>query len=142
MPTVLFDEVRAMSLDKMSQTMEDITFLFEDTKVPKKHYKKHLSTPLVEMIETSVQVNLVGHMLSTLLELKKQSPRLFYQAFLCLDMGVKPTSISQAQFQAMNVTADTFEASKSAHMMNKNMVELFKEIEDKGLSSILSGDVD
>ena len=38
-----YDEFVKLPLDKMAQKMEDMTFLYNETRVTKKHYKEKLS---------------------------------------------------------------------------------------------------
>ena len=131
-----FDNVRSLPIDKFAQELVDMTFLYEDTRVPKNHYKKLLNTPIIEMIENSVQVNLIGHILGTLQELKKQNPRLFYQALICLDLGIEGNAITQTQFQALNATADAFESDKKPKMLNSGMLDMFEQIEKHGVYTV------
>ncbi|HBM5478583.1 TPA: hypothetical protein LY862_003070, partial [Enterococcus faecium] len=49
-----YDEFVKLPLDKMAQKMEDMTFLYHETRVPKKHYKEKLSVAVEEMIESGV----------------------------------------------------------------------------------------
>lgn len=50
-----YDEFVKLPLDKMAQKMEDMTFLYNETRVPKKHYKEKLSVAVEEMIELGVK---------------------------------------------------------------------------------------
>ena len=42
------DEFCKLPADKMAQKMEDMTFLYNETKVPKKHYKDLLQKEIIE----------------------------------------------------------------------------------------------
>jgi hypothetical protein len=68
-----YDEFVKLPLDKMAQKMEDMTFLYHETRVPKKHYKEKLSVAVEEMIESGVEMNLIATYYRTLEELKKQN---------------------------------------------------------------------
>lgn len=54
-----YDEFVKLPLDKMAQKMEDMTFLYQETRVPKKHYKEKLSVAVEEMIEAGVKPNTI-----------------------------------------------------------------------------------
>lgn len=69
----------------MAQSIADMTYLFNETKVPTNHYKNQLSKGFEEMVEANVSVALVNTIFNTLQALQKESPKLFYQAMLCLD---------------------------------------------------------
>jgi hypothetical protein len=49
-----YDDFSKLTLDKMAQEMENLTYLYHETKVPKKHYKEQLSKGYEELIEASV----------------------------------------------------------------------------------------
>lgn len=42
MPQIYYDEFSRLPKDKMAQKMENMTFAYNETRVPKKHYKKLL----------------------------------------------------------------------------------------------------
>ncbi len=69
--------------------MEDMTFLYHETRVPKKYYKEKLSVVVEEMIESGIEMNLIATYYRTLEELKKQNAKCFFQALLCLEVDVK-----------------------------------------------------
>ncbi|WP_423778642.1 hypothetical protein [Enterococcus faecium] len=54
-----YDEFVKLPWDKMAQKMEDMTFLYNETRVPKKQYKERLSVDVEEMIESSGEMNLI-----------------------------------------------------------------------------------
>lgn len=134
MPKNYYDDFIKLPMDKMAQSMSDLTYLYQETKVPKKHYKDQLNRGFEEMVESSVSVTLVNTILNTLLALQKESPKLFYQALLCLDTKVKPSSITPSQYQAMEFTWSQFELQKSASIIDKKYIDMFNEIEHSGLT--------
>ncbi|OTO50221.1 hypothetical protein A5814_002869 [Enterococcus faecium] len=58
---------------KMAQKMEDMTFLYDEMRVPKKYYKEKLAVAVEEMIQSGVEMNLIATYYRTLEELKKQN---------------------------------------------------------------------
>lgn len=76
-----YDEFVKLPLDKMAQKMEDMTFLYNETRVPKKHYKERLSVAVEEMIESGVEMNLIATYYRTLEELKKQNGQWFSKPY-------------------------------------------------------------
>lgn len=107
-----YDDFSKLPLAKMAQAISDMTYLFEETKVPAKHYKEHLGKGFEEMVEASVSVSLVNTIYNTLSALKKESPKLFFEALLCLDTGVKPSAIIPSQYQALEFTWSQFDELK------------------------------
>ncbi|MCZ1626556.1 hypothetical protein GHA55_12945, partial [Enterococcus faecium] len=121
-----------LPLDKMAQKMEDMTFLYNETRVPKKHYKEKLSVAVEEMIESGVEMNLIATYYRTLEELKKQNGKWFFQALLCLEVGVKPSTIKPSEYQALELTYAKFAQIKKAKAMASDWLDTFENIEKNG----------
>lgn len=79
-----YDEFVKLPLDKMAQKMEDMTFLYHETRVPKKHYKEKLSVAVEEMIESGVEMNLIATYYRTLEELKKTKWKMVFPSLTML----------------------------------------------------------
>ncbi len=62
-----YDEVVKQPCDKLAQTMQVMTYCYNETVVPKKHYKKLLTKQLEEV----VAVNMVNAYYKTLAEFNK-----------------------------------------------------------------------
>ncbi|HCN55791.1 hypothetical protein EFN64_06920 [Leuconostoc citreum] len=132
-----YDDFSKLPLAKMAQAMTDMTFNYNETKVPTSHYKKQLGKGFEELIEANVSVSLVSTIFNTLQALQKESPKLFYQALLCLDTSVKPSNITASQYQAMEFTWSQFELNKQKHILDKSNVQMFNQVEENGLSYYL-----
>ncbi|MCK8605038.1 hypothetical protein LNP18_02860 [Leuconostoc citreum] len=132
-----YDDFSKLPLAKMAQAMTDMTFNYNETKVPTSHYKKQLGKGFEELIEANVSVSLVSTIFNTLQALQKESPKLFYQALLCLDTSVKPSNITASQYQAMEFTWSQFELNKQKHILDKSYVQMFNQVEENGLSYYL-----
>lgn len=115
-----YDEFVKLPLDKMAQKMEDMTFLYNETRVPKKHYKEKLLVAVEEMIESGVEMNLIATYYRTLEELKKQNNKWFFQALLCLEVGVKPSTIKPSEYQALELTYGKFVETKKPRLFQVN----------------------
>lgn len=133
-----YDDFSKLTLDKMSQSISDMTYQYKETRVPKKHYKEMLSKGYEEIVEASVSINLVNTVHSTLASLQKESPKLFYQALLLLDTGVKPSTIAPDEYQAMEHVWSVREANKSKQMLDPKYLELFKATKENGLQFTLN----
>ncbi|MFT9082672.1 hypothetical protein, partial [Leuconostoc pseudomesenteroides] len=96
------------------QSIADMTYLFNETKVPTSHYKAQLSKGFEEMVEASVSVSLVNTIFNTLQALQKESPKLFYQA--------------------MEFTWSQFELNKKKNILDKDFIQLFNQVEENGLT--------
>lgn len=129
-----YDDFSKLPIAKMAQSIADMTHLFNETKVPTNHYKAQLSKGFEEIVEASVSVSLVNTIFNTLQALQKESPKLFYQAMLCLDTKVKPSSITPSQYQAMEFTWSQFELNKKKNILDKDFIQLFNQVEENGLT--------
>ena len=76
------------------------------------------------MIESGVEMNLIATYYRTLEELKKQNAKWFFQALLCLEVGVKPNTIKPSEYQALELTYAKFVKTKKAKIVSR-MVRLF-----------------
>ncbi|MBP2098833.1 hypothetical protein [Enterococcus rivorum] len=134
MANTYFDEFSKFTKPKMAQAMEDLTYLYKETKVPKKHYEEHLSATIEELMEANVQLNLVNTYFSMLKDLYEQNPKWFFQALLCLDMKVKLTSIKPSQHQALEATWENHSSKKGAKLMDIETLAFFQNTEKNGLN--------
>lgn len=134
MPKTYYDNFAKLAKDKMAQAMEDLTYLYNETKVPKIHYKKQLDKAEEELIESSVELNLVDTYYRTLEQLLKSNPKWLFQAMLCLDTKVKPSAITPAQYQAMELTWAKFQETKNAKTVDKQWLDYYTNIKDNGAS--------
>lgn len=128
MTKTYYDDFTKLPLTKMAQAISDITYGYKETQVPKEHYKKALSAGYEEIVSANVSVKLVETIYNMLDGLQKESPRLFYQALVLLDMGIKPSNMSAQQYQALSLVSDDFEQNKKAHMLNAQTYENFNDV--------------
>ena len=127
-----YDDFSRLTVEKMAQAMEDLTYLYNETQVPKKHYKEQLTKPIEEMIETSVEMNLIDTYYRTIEQLLKNNPKWLFQAMLCLDMGVKPSSIKPSEYQALEMTWVEFNREKKAKTVDSKWLDCFTKIKENG----------
>ncbi|MFL2044312.1 hypothetical protein [Weissella hellenica] len=132
MTKTYYDDFTKLPLTKMAQAMADITFGYKETQVPKEHYKKALSTGYEELVSANVNAKLVETIYNMLSDLQKESPRLFFQALLLMDTGVKPSTMSASQYQALSVATDEFAQTKKAHMLNEQTHTTFNDVLENG----------
>lgn len=135
-----YDDFSKLPLAKMAQAISDMTYLFEEIKVPAKHYKEHLGKGFEEMVEASVSVSLVNTIYNTLSALNKESPKLFFEALLCLDTGVKPSAITPSQYQALEFTWSQFDELKQKNLLDQSSIQTFNQVEENGLTYFLNKD--
>ncbi|MBE4726366.1 hypothetical protein [Leuconostoc citreum] len=129
-----YDDFSKLPMAKMAQAITDMTFNYNETKVPASFYKNQLGKGFEELVEANVSIALVATIFNTLQALHKESPKLFYQALLCLDTNVKPNNITASQYQAMEFTWSQFESNKQKHILDKDFIQIFNQVEENGLT--------
>ena len=132
MPQTFYDEFSRMPKDKMAQKMEDMTFAYNETRVPKKHYKQLLDMAQEEIIESSVELNLIDTYYRTIEQLKKANPKWLFQAMLCLDKAIKPGTIKPDEYQALELTWLKFQEDTKAKAVDKQWLNYFESIKLNG----------
>lgn len=128
---IYYDDFKEMTKDKMAGAMEDMTYQYKETRVPKKHYKKLLNTAFEEVVESNVAINLVNTYYQTMQTLLKENPKWFMQALLCLDLGIKPANIKSDEYQALELTYLRFSENQEKHM-NQEYLRLFEQFRING----------
>lgn len=98
-----YDEIVKQPCDKLAQTMQDMTYCYNETVVPKKHYKKLLTKQLEEVVADSVAVNMVNAYYKTLAKFNKGNREWFVLAILCIELGVKPDKASAQELSTLQM---------------------------------------
>ena len=126
-----FDEFTKLSLNKMAQKITDMTYCYQETRVPITHYKKLLGKSAEEMVESSVAINLIDTYVKTLKTLHDENPKWFMHALLCIDMKITPANIKANEYQALELTHAKFLEDKAKHI-SKEYLEMYEDIRDNG----------
>ncbi len=116
-----YDEIVKQPCDKLAQTMQDMTYCYNETVVPKKHYKKLLTKQLEEV----VAVNMVNTYYKTLAEFNKGNREWFVLAILCIELGVKPDKASAQELSALQMIASNITGNQ-APLLNPDIKNAFE----------------
>ena len=116
-----YDEIVKQPCDKLAQTMQDMTYCYNETEVPKKHYKKLLTKQLEEV----VAVNMVNAYYKTLAEFNKGNREWFVLAILCIELGVKPDKASAQELSALQMIASNITGNQ-APLLNPDIKNAFE----------------
>lgn len=134
-----YDEFTKQPVAKMAQSISDMTFMYDETRVPAKHYKTLLAKPLAEMVEDSVAINLLNTYFKTLKTLYDENPKWFMQAILCIDMKIKPSTLKSDEYQALELTYSKFQEN-NAKQTDLEYLALFKNIRDNGAQFLIESE--
>ncbi|RNE16636.1 hypothetical protein [Lacticaseibacillus paracasei] len=116
-----YDEIVKQPCDKLAQTMQDMTYCYNETVVPKKHYKKLLTKQLEEV----VAVNMVNTYYKTLAEFNKGNREWFVLAILCIELGVKPDKASAQELSALQMIPSNITGNQ-ASLLNPDIKNAFE----------------
>ncbi|MFT9059758.1 hypothetical protein [Bifidobacterium aquikefiri] len=139
MTNTFYDEFKAMTAERMAGSMEDMTYAYKQTRVPKAHYKKMLATGIEQVMEASVEINLIQPYISIIRQMMNENPKSFYKALLCIDAKVTITSIRTSEWEALE---DMWQAHQSKDDPNhgghlpKQTIDTFKDIAKHGLDRL------
>ena len=121
-----YDEFAKLGLKDMSKKISDMTYLYVNpethrpTIVPPKHYDKILSQVKEEL---------------TIKALKDEEPKLFQEAFLCLEKGLKPTDLRINEDLALRLVSKMLDDKrnkdkKNFHLLDSDILEYFDEMKN------------
>ena len=116
-----YDEIVKQPCDKLAQTMQDMTYCYNETVVPKKHYKKLLTKQLEEV----VAVNMVNAYYKTLAEFNKGNREWFVLAILCIELGIKPDKASAQELSTLQMIASNITGNQ-APLLNPDIKNAFE----------------
>ena len=133
-----YDEFVRLSIDKMAQAIENMTYLYKETKVPKKHYKEQLDVQIEQIIAESVAINLLAPYIQTIKSLVEQSPKSFFQALICIDRKINLTNIKPNEYQALEIAYSEFTNGKNNNYSDKDILAIYDEIIKNGTSNYYS----
>lgn len=138
-----YDEFSKLPVDKMAQSISDMTYGFENTVVPKEHYKKTLNKELIELMsnEPSIEINLLKPYYDMLNEMQKENPKFFFKALLLIDTKTTYTSISSPMIDALEYCWQEFSKIKKNTVIKEEITEDFKRVSSQGMDSLLE-DID
>lgn len=130
-----FDEFVKLPLTKMSKKMSEMTYLYNNTEVPDKHYKDILDESVLEMMDNDAMVQsvLLHAVTNTLKALEKESPKLFRKALICFDNNIKTEDLDTRTYYALDIAYDLLEQNKKMKLLNQEITERYEQAYQNGL---------
>ena len=118
-----FDEFVRLPITKMAKKISKMTYLYNNTEVPDKHYKALLEKTVFELMnnESSVQSILLDAIVKTLKELEKESPKLFKKALIAMDLNIKTSELTAREYYALDMAYDLVESNKKMNLLNQDI---------------------
>lgn len=125
----LYDEFSKEPLDKMAQSIADMTFGYNSTVVPKKHYKDCLDNEIMELLSNDVnmEVSFLKPYYDIIDNMIKENKKYFIKALLMHQMKLKYSSLTNQNIQAIATVWDFFEDNKLKHFLNEELIITYEE---------------
>lgn len=131
-----YDDFTQMKLKDMCKNISDMTYTYinpetkEPTKVPAAHYEKILDKVKEEYTAEIASRQFLNIMFNQISALKKEDPKYFNQALLCLDLGINPKDLRVDEQIALAYTYDYMDDKQKAekknfHLLSSDIVDTF-----------------
>ena len=134
-----YDEFSKLGQKDMSKRISEMTYLYvnpetnKPTVVPAKHYDQILGQIKEELILPMTLRNFLVTMYTQLKALYDEEPKLFQEALLCLELGLKPKDLKINEQIALQLTSEMLEENKKKkkfHLLDSNIIDFFNEIKE------------
>ena len=127
-----YDDFSKMPVDKMAQSISDMTYSYKGTMVPKKHYKDILDKELQELASNDINIErmLLQPYIDMMSKMLKENSKYFYKALLMVELKAKDTAV---EIDAINTAYDAFDDSKLKNILNEDIVEVFENVKKNGV---------
>lgn len=133
-----YDEFIKQPIDKMAQSIVDMTYAYDETKVPKKHYKTCLEKEMIELLsnEPNIETALLKPYYDLIDTLLKENKKYFYKALIMHEKGVKFNSLDSVNYQALSVAWEYIEDSKLKSIINQDIFDIYDDYIKNGSKEI------
>lgn len=132
-----YDDFTQMKLKDICRNISEMTYTYinpdtkEPTKVPAAHYEKILDKVKEEYTAEIASRQFLTIMYNQLSALKKEDPKYFEQALLCLDLGINPKDLKVSEQIALAYTYDYMDNKKNLdkknfHLLSQDIVDTFE----------------
>lgn len=120
-----YDDFTKMTIDKMAQSISDMTFGYDETVIPKKHYKDILEKNIMELASNDVNMELclLQPYITMLSNMNKENRKYLIKALLINELKIKDTAL---EISALSMLYDYIEDNKLKTIIDKDLIELYK----------------
>ena len=136
-----YDDFTQLKLKDMSKTISDMIYKYinPDTQtptiVPAGHYENILNQITEKYMEEVTSRQFLSVMYNQLSSLKKEDEKYFYQALLCIDMGINPKDLRINEQIALTYTNEYIgekqqEEKKNFHLLSEDIVETYEQLKN------------
>lgn len=125
-----YDDFVREPLDKMAQSIVDMTYGYQSTVVPKKHYKEILEKDLIELAshESNIELALLRPYYDMISSMNKENRKYFVKALLMNELKIKYSSLDAKGAFALASTWDFIEDNNMKSILDKEIIDVYDSI--------------
>lgn len=131
----MYDDFSKLPLAKMAQSIADMTYSYQETKVPAKHYKDILEKDIIELASQDINIELclLQPYIDMIGKMNKENRKYFIKALLIQELKIKE---SANEIMALSLTYDFIEDNKIKNIIDKDIVKIFEDIKKSGSQNL------
>lgn len=133
-----YDDFSKLPLDKMAKSITDMTYAYEQTRVPKSHYQEILEKEVIELLssnETNFTIALIKPYLDMITQMMKENSKLFYLALFINELKIPFSKIDGIIYDGLELTYKSYEENKKMkNILNEELVTVFNEFKKHGIN--------
>lgn len=124
-----YDEVTKLPIDKLAQSIVDMTYQYKETVIPKKHYKDILSKEIIEIAsnDLNMEICLLKPYINMIKSMKEENRKYFIKALLMVELNIKETS---QEIMALARVWEIIEDSKLKTVISNDIIEMYNSIKN------------
>ena len=136
-----YDDFSKLPIAKMAQSIADMTYSYQETKVPAKHYKEILEKDILEIASQDINIEmcLLKPYLDMLDKMNKENRKYLIKALLIQELKIKD---SANEIIALARTYDYIEDNKLKTFIGKEIQDVYVEFKDNGIVSSINENLD
>lgn len=138
-----YDDFAREPLDKMAQSIVDMTYGYQSTIVPKKHYKAILEKDIIELAsqDTNIELALLKPYYDMISSMNKENRKYFVKALLMHELKLKYNSLDAKGAFALAMTWDFIEDNNVKQIIDRDIIEVFENISKNNGNFEQNGDI-
>lgn len=119
-----YEDFSRLPVSRMAKKISEMTFEYENTDVPEKHYKAILEQEVISMIasDSTMHLILLGAVIKQLEALRNESEELFVKALICMDKKIKVDNIDNRILKSLNNTTSDIATRK---LLNSDILDYY-----------------
>lgn len=125
----LYDDFTKQPVSKMAQSISDMTYSYNEIKVPAKHYKDLLEKDIIELASQDINIEmcLLKPYVDMMNSMSKESRKYFIKALLICELKIKDTA---NEINALSKLYDSIEDNSLKTVIDKDIQKLYSDLKN------------